>query len=100
MPAYSYTAINKDGIKKQGILTANSEREARRVVKELDLTPIKITQSKKSTKAIKVKSKDLVIMTRQLSTLLEANIPIVEALDITANQMQNKNLIYLSLIHI
>ena len=95
MPAYSYTAINKDGIKKQGILTANSEREARRVVKELDLTPIKITQSKKSTKAIKVKSKDLVIMTRQLSTLLEANIPIVEALDITANQMQNKNLIYI-----
>ncbi len=95
MPAYSYTAINKAGIKKRGILSANSEREARRIVKDLDLTPIKIAESKKSSKSIKIKNKDLVIMTRQLSTLLEASIPIVEALDITANQMQNKNLIYI-----
>ena len=89
------TAINKAGIKKRGILSANSEREARRIVKDLDLTPIKIAESKKSSKSIKIKNKDLVIMTRQLSTLLEASIPIVEALDITANQMQNKNLIYI-----
>ena len=95
MPAYSYTAVNKSGIKKQGILSANSEREARRIVKNLDLTPIKIIESKKSSKAIKIKNKDLVIMTRQLSTLLEASIPIVDALEITANQMQNKNLIYI-----
>ena len=95
MPAYSYTAINKAGIKKRGILSANSEREARRIVKDLDLTPIKIAESKKSSKSIKIKNKDLVIMTRQLSTLLEASIPIVEALDITANQMQNKILIYI-----
>ena len=86
---------NKSGIKKQGILSANSEREARRIVKNLDLTPIKIIESKKSSKAIKIKNKDLVIMTRQLSTLLEASIPIVDALEITANQMQNKNLIYI-----
>jgi len=95
MPAYSYTAVNKSGIKKHGILSANSEREARRIVKNLDLTPIKIIKSKKSSKAIKIKNKDLVIMTRQLSTLLEASIPIVDALEITANQMQNKNLIYI-----
>ena len=29
MPAYSYTAITDTGIKKKGILSANSEREAR-----------------------------------------------------------------------
>jgi len=95
MPAYSYTAINKAGIKKHGILSAASEREARKIVKDLDLTPIKVIQSKNSNKVTKIKTKDLVIMTRQLSTLLEASIPIVEALDITANQMQNKNLIYI-----
>mgnify|MGYP003308194216 FL=1 len=33
--------------------------------------------------------------TRQLATLLEASTPIVEALNITANQLQNKNLVYI-----
>ena len=38
MPAYSYTAINKVGIKKKGIISAISEREARKLVKDLNLT--------------------------------------------------------------
>ena len=41
MPAYSYTAITDTGIKKKGILSAGSEREARRLVKDLKLTPLK-----------------------------------------------------------
>ena len=77
MPAFSYTAINEAGIKKKGILSANSEREARRLVKDLQLTPLKITESKDITKSLKVKNKDIVIMTRQLSTLLDANTPII-----------------------
>ena len=35
MPSYSYTAINDAGIKKKGILSADSEREARKLVKDL-----------------------------------------------------------------
>ena len=34
-------------------------------------------------------------MTRQLATLLEANTPIVDAIEITANQLTNKNLVYI-----
>ena len=94
MPAFSYTAINEAGIKKKGILSANSEKEARRLVKDLQLTPLKITESKDITKSLKVKNKDIVIMTRQLSTLLDANTPIVDALEITAKQLKNKDLIY------
>ena len=94
MPAFSYTAINEAGIKKKGILSANSEREARRLVKDLQLTPLKITESKDITKSLKVKNKDIVIMTRQLSTLLDANTPIVDALEITTKQLKNKDLIY------
>ncbi len=94
MPAFSYIAINEAGIKKKGILSANSEREARRLVKDLQLTPLKITESKDITKSLKVKNKDIVIMTRQLSTLLDANTPIVDALEITAKQLKNKDLIY------
>ena len=95
MPAYSYTAINQDGTKKKGILSAESEREARKLVKELKLTPLKVSESKDLGKTLKIKDKDIVIMTRQLATLLEASTPIVEALNITAKQLKNRNLIYI-----
>ena len=95
MPAYSYTAINQEGMKKKGILSAESEREARKLVKDLKLTPLKVSESKDLGKTLKIKDKDIVIMTRQLATLLEASTPIVEALNITANQLQNKNLVYI-----
>jgi len=95
MPAYSYTAINQDGTKKKGIISAESEREARKLVKDLKLTPLKVSESKDLGKTLKIKDKDIVIMTRQLATLLEASTPIVEALNITANQLQNKNLVYI-----
>ena len=95
MPAYSYTAINHEGTKKKGILSAESEREARKLVKDLKLTPLKVSESKDLGKTLKIKDKDIVIMTRQLATLLEASTPIVEALNITANQLQNKNLVYI-----
>tara|TARA_Y100000992_G_scaffold302616_1_gene277702 strand:+ start:1346 stop:2536 length:1191 start_codon:yes stop_codon:yes gene_type:complete len=97
MPAYSYTALDDLGAKHKGILSAESEREARRLVKDLKLTPLKISASNDLSKTLKIKNKDIVIMTRQLSTLLEANTPIVEALEITANQLTNKNLVYILL---
>jgi general secretion pathway protein F len=94
MPTYSYTAINPNGSKKKGILSAASEREARKFIKDLQLTPISVSLSKnKSSLRTKIKNKDVVLMTRQLATLLEANTSIVDALKITADQLYNKDLI-------
>ena len=93
MPSYSYTAINDAGIKKKGILSADSEREARKLVKDLKLIPLKISESKNLDKTLRIKNKDIVLMTRQLATLLEASTPIVDSIDITARQTKNKNLI-------
>ena len=93
MPSYSYTAINDAGIKKKGILSADSEREARKLVKDLKLTPLKISEFKNLDKTLRIKNKDIVLMTRQLATLLEASTPIVDSIDITARQTKNKNLI-------
>ncbi len=93
MPSYSYTAINDAGIKKKGILSADSEREARKLVKDLKLTPLKVSESKNLDKTLRIKNKDIVLMTRQLATLLEASTPIVDSIDITARQTKNKNLI-------
>jgi len=94
MSTFNYTALDNLGKKKKGVLSAQSEREARKFIKDLNLTPITVTQSEgiggiKS----KVKNKDIVIMTRQISTLLEANTSIIDALKITADQLNNKDLI-------
>ena len=97
MPAYSYEALNDSGLKKRGILSASSEREARKLLKELKLTPLKVSESKNTSKTLKIKNRDIVLMTRQLSTLLGANTPLVESIDITAKQMSNKNLVYVLL---
>ena len=96
MPAYSYTALDISGIKKKGVLSAQSERDARKLIKELNLTPMAVQEAKGNLSNLsKVKNKDSVIMTRQLATLLEANTSIMEALKITADQSSNKNLVHI-----
>ncbi|MDA7747909.1 type II secretion system F family protein [Gammaproteobacteria bacterium] len=96
MPAYSYTALDISGIKKKGVLSAQSERDARKLIKELNLTPMAVQEAKGNLSNLsKVKNKDIVIMTRQLATLLEANTSIMEALKITADQSSNKNLVHI-----
>ena len=96
MPAYSYTALDISGIKKKGVLSAQSERDARKLIKGLNLTPMTVQETKGNLSNLsKVKNKDIVIMTRQLATLLEANTSIMEALKITADQSINKNLVHI-----
>ena len=94
MSTFNYTALDNLGKKKKGVLSAQSEREARKFIKDLNLTPITVTQSE-GARGIKskVKNKDIVIMTRQIATLLEANTSIIDALKITADQIYNKDLI-------
>ncbi len=94
MSTFNYTALDNLGKKKKGVLSAQSEREARKFIKDLNLTPVTVTQSEgiRGIKS-KVKNKDIVIMTRQIATLLEANTSIIDALKITADQLNNKDLI-------
>ena len=96
MPAYSYSALDISGIKKKGVLSAQSERDARKLIKYLNLTPITVKEAKGNLSILsKVKNKDIVIMTRQLATLLEANTSIMDAIKITADQSNNKNLVHI-----
>ena len=94
MPTYNYIALNNNGSKKKGILSASSEREARKYIKDLQLTPISVAIStSRPSFSSKIKNKEIVLMTRQLATLLEANTSIMDALKITADQLNNKDLI-------
>ncbi len=58
MPAYSYTALDISGIKKKGVLSAQSERDARKLIKELNLTPMTVQEAKGNLSSLsKVKNK-------------------------------------------
>jgi len=94
MPNYKYTALNNNGSKKIGILSASSEREARKFINELQLTPINVSLSNNDSRfKSKIKNKEIILMTRQLATLLEAKTSIIDSLKITADQLNNNDLI-------
>jgi len=91
MSNYKYSALNAEGKKTSGILNAHSEREARQLVKSMNLTPLKVdlTNTKKS-KTAKVSYKDLLFATRQISTLLDSGVTLDETLQSIAKEVDNK----------
>ena len=91
MSAYNYTAFDRIGKKRGGLVSAASEREARKLIKDLNLIPIDVNKTAKAVaNKIKVKSKTLVLATRQLATLLDSDIVLDEAIKITADHTHEK----------
>ena len=91
MSAYNYTAFDRIGKKQGGFISAASEREARKLIKGLNLIPIDVNETTKEVaNKIKVKSKTLVLATRQLATLLDSDIALDEAIKITAEHTHEK----------
>jgi general secretion pathway protein F len=83
MSAYQYLALKENGRTCKGIIEADSERQARQLLREKGLIPTQITGLKKTPKKKKKRhfpAQDLCLMTRQLATLLAAGIPLEEAL--------------------
>lgn len=94
MPAFEYEALDLSGRTKKGVLSADSMRQARRELRDLNLTPIDITEPRSANNAAKggrakprVSSSHLVIITRQLAALLGASTPLEEALNAVALQI-------------
>ena len=99
MPVYQYRARDKEGKVKVGEIEAASEKAAIRVLGEYELVVVALTQEKQKTELDKylkifqrVKNKDIVVMSRQLSTMIVAGLPIVESLHVLASQTQNERL--------
>ena len=96
MPIYSYVAQTKKGRKLKGELEAADERIALSQLKRRNLTVKKIKLKPKDIfenvafMQPKVTSKDIVVFTRQFSTMIDAGLPLVQGLTILADQMENK----------
>jgi type IV pilus assembly protein PilC len=94
MQTYTYTAREVATGKS---IEAESERGAAKLLQERGITPIEITD-KGGTKSPldkifkRIPSKDKVIFSRQLSTLINAGLPIIQSLQTVSDQTPNKKL--------
>lgn len=94
MLSYSYVAKNsKTGQKSKGIVQADNEQAASKLLKEQGLTALEIKAEKNSVghRFGRIKTKDKVLFSRQLSTLINAGLPLVQSLRSVSNQTSNKN---------
>lgn len=93
-PTFIWKAKSPQGDERTGEMEAASREEVEGRVRQLGLQPIKI---KKKPAEINLKlpgssgvsRKDLVIFTRQFSTMIDAGLPLVQGLDILASQAEN-----------
>ncbi len=95
MSTYQYAAKDKNGHTVIGVLAANSVSEVAEVLHTKGLVVVSIEQARKKTtrhKDTKVKADDLVIFSRQLATMIDSGISLVQSLGILAEQIENKNL--------
>tara|TARA_B100000073_G_scaffold19814_1_gene15778 strand:- start:3305 stop:4501 length:1197 start_codon:yes stop_codon:yes gene_type:complete len=91
MPAYSYKAFDALGNEQSGRISADSERAARKQLKNLDLMPLEISETMRKVKGtVRVKTKTLVLITRQLATLLDSSIPLDESFSIVSNHCSDE----------
>ncbi|MCG6882090.1 MAG: type II secretion system F family protein [Deltaproteobacteria bacterium] len=96
MPEYKWVGETKKGKTIRGELEAADEKMARLQLKRRNLKIKKIKEKPKDLFAKvsfmqpKITSKDLVIFTRQFSTMIDAGLPLVQGLTILAEQMENK----------
>ena len=96
MPTYTYVGRARSGGKQRGTLTANDKASATQTLQRRGLTIEKLTEKGGDSTTNKklnrrVKTTELLIFTRQLSTIVSAGLPLLQGLDILADQGEDAN---------
>ncbi len=100
MPSYRYVAKDKDGKTVKGTMEAKDNEGLITILRGKDLIIVSVNEIAARPKAAavlfqpqkkKVKLDDLVVFSRQLSTMVSAGIPVVNALDILGEQVENRS---------
>jgi len=95
LPEYVWTGINKRGDKVSGILEGVNEAAIEQILTRQGIKVLKVKPRPKHISEYlpflspKVKLPEIVIFTRQLATMINAGVPIVQALDILRDQTGN-----------
>src|SRR3954464_4741791 len=94
MPQFTYTARDAKGQMQQATIEAPNRDEVMNQLRKQKLQVIKVDEggADKKKRAGKIKMRDIVIFTRQFSTMINAGLPLVQALSILAEQSENPSL--------
>jgi general secretion pathway protein F len=100
MAAFRYEALNETGLATQGVIEAETVRQARARVRELGLTLVAVQAVTQDTMTLAngrrwrfgtgISAAQLSLLTRQLSTLLGAGLTIEQALNATMEQSESE----------
>jgi type IV pilus assembly protein PilC len=102
MPKFAYKAINKDGQEVFGLVEAETQALAINDVRSLGVYPTLVREARKADERRArrekgglsefyiggLKSKQIMIMTRQLATLIDAGLPLLRSLNVLIAQLK------------
>src|SRR3989304_3260812 len=96
---YKYIAFSRSKEITKGIIAADREEEAERLIEGRNLTLVTLTPIKPKFNLLKLKlfdeplsQKDVIYFMRQISTLISAGIPMLRALSLVGEQTRSQNL--------
>ena len=101
MAAFEYQALDGKGRKSKGVMEADNARHARQLLREQKLTPLSLELASQQEKMLAsgkkwfqsgISTSDLALITRQIATLVEAALPIENALQAVAEQCEKPRL--------
>lgn len=93
MPTFEYTAKNQDSKNVAGKITADNKNAVIGELRKRNLTIVNLKEvkekksSQKSFLRKKIKADEIVIFTRQLATMVDAGIPIIQGIDALRDQV-------------
>jgi len=94
MAKFKYAAKDQKGRSLTGVLEAENQNVVVEELRRRQLTIISVKEARKEDKGgsfgKKISSDDLVVFSRQLATMVNSGIPLVQSLDILGEQMENK----------
>jgi type IV pilus assembly protein PilC len=96
MPMFEYTARAQNGQIQKGQLDVSHKDDVNAYLKKNRLILVSAREAPKQIKfsmgGPRVKTRDIVIFTRQFATMINAGLPLVQSLNILASQTENKTL--------
>lgn len=99
MPAFAYQALDASGKTQRGVLQGDTARAVRGSLRERGLNPLSVEEVREGAarrrgafSARGLSAVQLALLTRQLSTLIGAGLPIDEALGALSEQAENERL--------
>ena len=100
MPTFSYSARNISGTLQQGEVELPNREDVVGYLRRQKLIPVNIQEKRTGFDLAqlgdvfgsRIKTREIVIFTRQFATMINAGLPLVQSLDILARQTENKAL--------